>query len=798
MGKLRIIVFIGIALIIALLASCGGGGHRSPATIGQPTVNDNNNSQGGDNVIQPPDSYTSAPQTEVSQDTVLVHTGMTAEEFEPIAALYGYSVNGDLGGHYLSIHVPDGNVTAAVDNLGKEDRVFSAETMHRYIMPRERESGCADIKGASYMPFDPMYADRYLIPDSYDEANSRVLYANTWGQRVYMAPMGFEGAWDTAIRTGVSTTPVTIAVIDAGIWHDEINSPDGHPDFVYDPANPTTDRVADGSGYVDSGGAFTPDAFWYDVDGGGAAYRTTGHRLVGMFASGWNNLVTYTMHFEDPPPAPGVDESFLAGTAPLTPAADIMIIKTGAVNGTNWEFTDAHIAASINHAVANGANIILLGMWAVGPVGAAVQTAINDARTADVLVVAPAGMSMLDTTDADPNNWTWGAVGAVGTVTPASAAGCLSVSGTGFEQIDMDQDPAPPPGYANSILANIGDAWNETASYSYTGGDMAAVGWAVTWAGNFYNAGINVNTSVNASGNVDIAYAAAYVAGAASIVYQGLVNAAGGTPPADIDTLVEDILINEALLLPGGERFLAAGSAASVANNGGWDQVINSLDITNYSMSGAVFNGAGNAFLEVGQATDLAASMTSNGGNYEIIVVWGDGDVYPNQPAPPADPLYQSYTPGDPIPHTYSVAGDYRCTILAHETVNDTFDEISFSVFVYNSLNATLAIKNVDGGTVTALVIDEVYQMFSNPAYNAVTGNVVTFDWDFNWDGVNANFTVDVANRENPLFSYDTAPGGYTGPINYLDLGPGTYTIGLRVTQTRRPTTYYTVDVTVT
>ncbi len=475
-----------------------------------------------------------------------------------------------------------------------------------------------------------------------------------------------------------------------------------------------------------------------------------------------------------------------------------MIIKTGVVSGTNWSFSDAHIAASINHAVDNGANIILLGMWAVGPVAPAVQTAINDARTADVLVVAPAGMAMLDTTDADPNNWTWGTPGAVGTVTPAAAAGCLSVSGTGFEQIDMDQTPEPPPGYANSILANIGDAWNETASYSYTGGDMAAVGWAVTWAGNFYNAGINVNTSVNASGNVDIAYAAAYVAAAASICYQGLVNANSGTPPPDIDSVIEDILINESLQLPAGERFLAAGSAASVANNGGWDQIIESLDITNYSMSGAVFNAFGNAFLEVGQATDLAASMTSNGGNYEIIVVWGDGEVYPNQPAPPAPPVYQSYTPGFPITHTYTVAGDYRCTIRARETVNDTYDEVSFSVFVYNSLNASLQIKNVDGGTATALVIDEVYQVFSNPAYNPITGNVVTFDWDFNWNGVNANFTVDVANRENPLFSYDTAPGGYSGPINYLDLGPGTYKIGLRVTQTRRPTTYYTIDVTVT
>jgi hypothetical protein len=794
MGNMRITVLMGIALlIIVLLASCGGGGHRALPTIDKPPT-DNNQQQAGGNLTEPPDYYTSAPTAEISQESVLVHTGRTAAEFAPIAEKYGYEVLGSIGAHYLNVRVPDRDVSAAVDNLSKEYSVLSVETQHNYIMPRERAQNHGDVKSASYMPFDSLYADRFLFPTDYDTANSQVLYSTYWGQRVYMAPMGFEGAWDTAIRTGVASTPVTIAVIDAGIWHDAVNNPNGHPDFDYDPANPTLDRVADGSGYVDAAGVFTPDAFWYDVDGNGDAYRTTGHRLVSMFASGWNNGIVYTTQVGDPP----VDATVNASMSPLTPAADVMIVKTGVVGGTNWSFTDAHIAASINHAVAQGANIILLGMWAEGAVAPAVQTAIDAARTADVLVISPAGMSQLDTTDADPANWTWGTPGPVSAVTPASANGVLSVSGTGFEPIDQDQ--APPidgyyNGYANTILANIGDAWNETASYSYTGGDMAAVGWAVTWAGNFFNMGINVNTSVNAAGNVDIAYAAAYVAAAASICYQGLTNANGGTAPADVDQTIEDILIQESLLLPGGEHFLAAGAAASIANNGGWDQVINSLDITNYGMSGAVFNGAGNAFLEVGQATDLTASMVSNGGNYEIVIAWGDGTTYPADYATSGN--YVAYTPNDPITHTYAVAGDYRCTILGHETVNDTYDEVSFAVFVYNSLNANLQVKNAQGGVVTTLPIAETFQMSSNADYNAITGNVVTFDWDFNWDEVNANFAADVSNTENPLFSYDTPPGGYSGPVHYLDLGPGTYTIGLRVTQTRRPTLYFTLDVTV-
>ncbi len=794
MGNIRITVLMGIALlIIVLLASCGGGGSRQLPTIDKPPT-DNNQQQPGGNITEPPDYYTNSPKAEISQESVLVHTGRTAAEFAPIAEKYGYEVLGSIGAHYLNVRVPGGNVSAAVDNLSKEYSVLSVETQHNYIMPHERVQIHADSKSASFTPLDSLYADRFLFPTDYDAVNSQVLYSTYWGQRVYMAPMGFEGAWDTALRTGVGTTTVTVAVIDAGIWHDETTSPDGHPDFVYDPANPTLDRVADGSGYVDAAGVFTADAFWYDVDGNGDAYRTTGHRLTSMFASGWSNGIVYTTTVGDPP----VDTGVNASIAPLTPNAQVMIVKTGSVNGTSWSFTDAHIAASINHAVAQGANIILLGMWAEGAVAPAVQTAIDAARTADVLVIAPAGMSQLDTTDADPLNWTWGTPGAVSAVTPASAAGVISVSGTGFEPIDQDVPPTLDGeynGFANTILANIGDAWWELGSYSYTGGDMAAVGWAVTWAGNFYNMGINVNTSVNASGNVDIAYAAGYVAAAASICYQALTNANGGTPPADIDTTIENLLIQEAIPINGGANFLSAGASASIANNGGWDQVINSLDITNYGMSGAVFNGAGNAFLEVGQSTDLTASMTSNGGNYEIVVAWGDGEVYPvgwND----GDP-YQAYTPGDPIAHTYAVAGDYRCTILAHETVNDTYDEISFAVFVYNSLNANLQVRNAQGGVVTTLPIADTYQMSSNADYNPITGNVVTFDWDFNWDEVNANFNADVTSTENPLFSYDTPPGGYSGPVHYLDLGPGTYTIGLRVTQTRRPTLYFTLDVTV-
>ncbi len=797
----RTYLYLCIVFILIFMASCGGGGSKSlaPAVTTPPAATDTG---GDENAAKPPSPspYTEAPRTVTDTEYVLVKTGDTPEKFAPIAAKFGYEVEYK-SGHWLKVRVPDGDIDYAITELRKEYHVFDVQPLRHYIMPREESAPVQDVRLASYLPFDTLYNDRAILPTG-ATAEGDITYSSYFAQRTYMAPMGFEGAWDVAWRDDILAVPVTIAVIDAGIWHD--------PDDEGVHVELQTARLDAASARIFGDGT-PPDTadYFYELDVESAPYRTTGHRLAGLFLSVVNDptRVDWSMQVGDPPQ----EAHFIASLTPITPFANVMIIKTGHIDGENWAFSDVELIESINHAVSNGANIILLGMWtpteSMPPVSAPLQDAITAARDGDVLVIAPAGMAQLDTEDPDVENWTWGVPGEVAGVTPAAGTGVISVMGTGFEQLDMDADPPPNPGYANSLIANIGDAWNEIAEFSYTGGTMAAVGWGTTWSGNFYNVGINVNTSPGGPGNVDVAYAAAYVAGAASIAYQALVNAAApDPPPADIDTIIENLLLDEALTLPDSEKFLAAGRVAHVAANGGYDKYIESVDILEYphtSLSGAANDQFGNRYLEVGQETQLAVGMTSNGGDYEIVVVWGDGTIYPEGATSPiTEEDFEPYTPGDPLDHTYTVAGSYELTILAHEAVNDTYDELSFWVFVYNPLSANIQITNVLGGVGTNLLVEEAYQAVSNVSYEPVTGNDIECDWDFNWDGVAANFSDSddpdfIADSENPIISYGADPGG-GGVTNYLDIGPGDYTIGLRVTQTRRPTVYKQIDVSVT
>lgn len=778
--------------VFVFALSCGGGGGKLSSPITPPA-----NSVGG-GAVQPSATelakelqgtyLTEAPRTEIDPNYVLVKTGDEPDEFQKVATKYGCQVEGK-SGNWITLRVPDGNLEHTIAELKKEYTVFDVQPLRRYIMPRDPDVFEPNVRVANYLPFDSLYADRALFPVGYDQ-NQNIQYSSFYAQRVYMAPMGFEGAWDVAIRAGVRDTSVVVAVIDAGIYRDP-GTGDLHPDF-------DTNRVAPGSGTIAGDGTFTPDVYFWEVDAQGNPYRATGNKLVGLFASARNNIINWITQVGDPP----LEAQFTASLTPLTPFADVMIIKTGSLSGGNWTFSDAHIANSINHAVANGANIILLGMWAEGPVSPVVQDAITNARNNDVLVIAPGGMSQLDTSDPDPNNWTWGTPGSVSNVTPAAADGVVSVMGTGFEQIDLDEVTLPL-GYANLIIPNIGDAWNEVASFSYTGGDIAAVGWGTSWSYNFFNVGINVNTSPAAPGNVDIAYAAAYVAAASAIAYQALTNANGGTPPADVDTIIENLLISEALVLPSGVPFLSAGSVAHVANNGGYNQVIQAVDITSIQLSGAVFVNP-TWFVETNSEFQVSVSMMSSAGGYLLAVDWGDGTTTPPDgvPAP--------YNPGDPISHTYTTAGSRVIYFLARDADGYT-DFVGIPVVVYDGLSVNMQIQKQDLSTVspdaqgrvpldyeTEPGVSAVYIINANAQFREITGNVITTDWDFDYTGNPNEFDPEVTGEERfvLLFSYGPPPPNYTGPITYLNKDSGTeYTIGLRVTQTKRPTVIYELRV---
>jgi len=779
----RTINFLLIAVLIIVLASCGGGKKAAPTLNPIPDTSGNQSGQTND---QPEGTtvfnmFEGLPSTSVDEEHVLVRTGDTPQEFQQIADKYGYEVE-SRSGNWLKVRVPDGDIEAAITELNKEYTVFEATPLNHYIMPRENIPP-ANARSTSFAPNDVFWADLFMQPTFEVDDENNPTWAYCLGQQMYMGMMGFEGAWDIALRTGVSDTEVTMAIIDAGVYDN--GEGDIHPDFNEARLHPSSARV-----YDDGTPPDTADIY-YETDGTGAPYRTMGHTILGTVGANMavlNYLANggYNTEVGDPP----VLVEWTASLAGAMPNGQIMVIKTGDVNGTGdgWEFNDLDIANSIDYAVDEGANVILLGMWWEGAVTPVIQTAVDNARNNDVLIIAPAGQGTFN--QDDPENPFWEGVTTVDDIAPASANGVISVSGTGFMRYDPE-DPDLNMGFFPGGYGGLfGDEWTEVAQFSNTGGSLCASGWGIGFSYNFYNGYSNLNT-IYFMMNTGTHYSAAYVASEAAMVYQALVNANGGVPPADVDAEIETILSSTGIGITGG-TIINGGYAVAVANNGGYDQIITAVDISSYDMTGAVFNAFGNAFLEAGQETQLAANMTSSGGGYEIVVIWGDGTTYPTDFATSGD--YAAYTPGNPLPHTYSVAGDYRCTIYAHETTNDTFDEVSFAVFVYNALNANLQIENADGGIGTQLQVDEVYRMKSNAAFDVITGNVVTFDWDFNWDGVAANFGADVANTENPLFSYGS---GHNPPVRDLNFGPNEdpgYTIGLRVTQTRRPTVYFTIE----
>jgi hypothetical protein len=476
------------------------------------------------------------------------------------------------------------------------------------------------------------------------------------------------------------------------------------------------------------------------------------------------------------------------GIMGANPNAAYMLIKTGTGDGTTWSFTDNEIAASIDHAVAGGANIILLGMFAQGAPSGVLGTAIANARAADVLVVAPAG-DIIDTYDSGSNTFTGTAVDITTTpFTPASDPNIVSVACTGVNRIDTLGDVD----FGNGPIPNDGFGWfpgwgdplasvfTDTAYFSNTGATIAGCGLGMGFGPRPFLIGgageplpgFNYNATLDRFGtNV----AAAYVAGAASMVYQSLAEA-NGTPPTDDDVLAELLstvqyrgltgVDDPSLPGPDDGGLLDAGLAVTSAISGGsLVTPLPSMELTTLTVS--------QPFAAVTRGTDFSftANVINGTGPFTLTVNWGD-----NTP----DQVENNWTTGTPVTYTggWQDIGRFAVNITVEDSAGLT-ESFPFGVTVIDPLASTITIENATGGSVApaALKAGTTYRFNANPS-NVYTadGNVTTYSWDFNGDSTEDD------TGPSPTFSFP---------------GAGTYTVTLTITETLRSDTVRTVDVTV-
>ena len=469
-----------------------------------------------------------------------------------------------------------------------------------------------------------------------------------------------------------------------------------------------------------------------------------------------------------------------------------MLIKTGTLNAGTWSFSDNEIAHSIDHAVAGGANIILLTMFGQGPVAGVVSTAINNARNADVLVIAPAG-DVVDSFDGTSGNFTKAPVDiTLFSETPASDPNVVSVAGTGLNKVN----PAnlPPLGGGE---ANPGNGWDPLINspfndsiygvaqqWSNTGATMAGVGFGMGFGWEPYLSngggvpgdpllivpGDTYTLTIDRFGSI---WAAAYVTGAASQVYQTLTFANGGTPPTDDEVLAE--LTSTAGAPITGTTVagvLNAGLAMTSAINGGsLISVIPPIAFT--AVGGDPANWLSQPKDGVTRGTDVSVAPTVINGTdpLKLTVDWGD------ETAPDVVNGWKWYA----FTHTggYANLGKYTISVTVQDANNLTATSFITPVLVINPLAATISIESATGATVAAAALKKAttYRFNANPA-NIYTGggNITTFSWDFNGDG------TEDATGPTPTFSFPSA---------------GSFTVKLTVQETQRPDTSRTLDVTV-
>jgi hypothetical protein len=799
----RIAIIFGVLSLAALLFGCGGGSSVTP---------DNNDNSSSVFTPQAPDSVTGDHSVSIVPDRLNVLTGATGADLEQLAAKYGCAVLSQTGG-WATLELPAGSdLTAMAATLEKEYNIARAEPVHLINTPRAMYAD-QTVRTSSRVPFDPYFGDRLLSIGFFDTDGDST--PDTWGFGTYigqaqqMTAMGFTGTWDVQGDASVQAEPVRIAIIDAG-WFDysTVNRP-GLDETILDDQH---------SGSIDGTGTLTPgltEAVWeLDSDGDDTTrdfpWRDTGDRLLGIMAASLDDYFPQGIDFDaiNGGTADGIqeDEVWNEGIAGINPSATYVLIKTGSLNIDTWAFSDNELAAAIEYAAAdtgdtnggawpNGgadADIVLVGCFGLGPVAGSVSTAIQTARDNNVLVIAPAG-DVVDSFNGTGFDDTPVDIGTTD-VTPASDPNCVSVAGVGFNKVsglpDVDFGDGAIPndavGWTPAFTAPFDSAFNDIATYCNTGATIAASSYAVSFGAHPFlqtGAGTAGDPTVIFPGdtftlqvaNFGSAQAAAYVAGAASVVFQAL-SSANGTPPTDDEVLAE--LLNTAQFVPmaglqGNSGLLNAGAAAfSGIQGGGLQTVLPALQIQ-FPIILSQPQAA------VTRATDFSATINVVNGTapFTLEVDWGNGD---------GPQTVDPWTNGDPVTLTggYDTLGLKPVNITITDS-NDLEVTAAFQLMVINPLGMGITITDVAGnflgGNPVPLTANTQYRFNANPT-NVYTGDIggtpndMTISWDFTTDG------TDDATGVSPVFSYT---------------GTGSQTITVTVTETVRPDTQWTINVNV-
>lgn len=744
-----------------------------------------------------------------------VLSGSSRAELSAVVGKYGYTVK-HKNGDWATITLPfDAGLEQAATQLEKEYAIISAGPVHQIHTTFSRFDFPA-LKQSSYTPLDPMFADQF-VSFFFGGSPPTAGYSTFFGQGQPMKVMGFNGAWDVTDPLNdynqVADEQVIIAIIDAGSWDYSTLDRPGLDELILDDPK---------SGFMAADGTFTGGlaaAVWELNDDGDPAtrnipYRDTGDIMLGILAATHNTeLPTPNFDYQTRGFDFGGDGNITEddiwndGIAGINPNATYILIKTGELDVDTWTFSDNHIAESVNHAVAEGANVILLGMFGLGPVGANVSAALQNARDNDVLVFAPAGdvvasfngsptPPFFDETPVDIS---------VTSVTPASDPNCTSVTGTGFNRVGA----LPDVNVDGDDVPNVGRGWTpritgpepfdapflDVTSYFNTGADIAAVGFGIGFSYHpFFFTGDPAEIIMGESYSFTIARftsdsVAAYVAGAASMVYQTL-SFVNGTPPTDDEVLAE--LFNTVLyspmtgvnnpLLPGPDDggLLNAGEAITSAINGGsLNTILPALAFSQVVLShplGAVTRG------EDVQATPTIANGTAP---FVLEIDWGDGG---------GPQVVDPWVNGEVV----ELTGGYGTLGLKGINLSVSDDDgrtaiVSFEIHVINPLGGGVSITDVNGAAVvpTSMNAAENYRWHANLT-NVYTGdigggtpNTTTLNWYF------TNAPADP--MADPLPAADSND---TSPV-FAFPSPGDFTVTLIVEEDFRPRSVFTLNASV-